>query len=99
LIAFHWEGEEMNELARLLSCWNDVDYLFKFAQQHSEDIPKGLTLVELVNQLLFDSLELDEILNEIAENTNKTGVNFLNHLTTWNMELLNFLGKRDEKII
>jgi hypothetical protein len=28
LFAFHWEGEEMNELARLLSCWNDVDYLF-----------------------------------------------------------------------
>lgn len=98
LFAFHWEGEEMNELARLLSCWNDVDYLFKFAQQHSEDIPKGLTLVELVNQLLFDSQELDEILNEIAENTNRNWSEFfkpLNNLEYGTTELSRQKGRKN----
>ena len=30
LFAFQWDEEETNELDRLLTCWNEVSYLYQF---------------------------------------------------------------------
>jgi hypothetical protein len=52
----------------------------------------------LVNQLLFDSQELDEILNEIAENTNKNWSEFfkpLNNLEYGTTELSRQKGRKN----
>lgn len=98
LFAFQWDEEETNELDRLLTCWNEVSYLYQFVQKHSEDIPRGITVELCVNQLLFNSQELEQILNEIAEDTNRSCSDFfkpLNNLEYGTTELSRQKGRRN----
>lgn len=66
LFAFHFNGEKMNELRRLLSLWNDTTYLYKFVTENKSDVPKNTPIPSLVFQLNENANEIDDTLNKIS---------------------------------
>ena len=57
LFAFRYPEEEDNEYDRLLSLWNDEEYVYNFLKENREDIPKDIT---------EDAEKIDEILINIG---------------------------------
>lgn len=71
LFAFHYEKEKQNELLRLLNEWNNTLFLYEFIQQNTRDIPKNVTTMKIVNQLIDDTNEIDQTLLSISKDPNK----------------------------
>ena len=71
LYAFHYDGEDDNELRRLLALWNDIEYLYQFVMQNKGDIPRGKTIDTLVFELIKNAKVIDDTLEEISNNPEK----------------------------
>jgi len=69
LFAFHYKGEDENELHRLLDLWYDVSYLHQFVKEHKTDT-NYKSVSELVRQLIEDANYIDDTLTEICESKN-----------------------------
>ena len=54
LFAFHYEGEEANELERLFDQWQDIEYLFEFFEEHAGDLLNGF----------FDPISVEDAVTE-----------------------------------
>lgn len=67
LHAFHYDGQDENELDRLLSLWNDTEYLYEFVKTHQNDVPKDVPIYKLINQITDDANIIDDTLLEIAQ--------------------------------
>ncbi len=72
LFAFHYDDEVYNEYDRLMNLWDDIVYLYRFTSVNINDLPKGKSIQEIVEQLIEDAYEIDETLLEITENEEKT---------------------------
>ncbi|MCF8428543.1 MAG: hypothetical protein K9G64_00315 [Bacteroidia bacterium] len=72
LFAFHFNEEEINELQRLLTLWSDTAYLYKFVMENKSDIPKDLTVRSLVFQLIDNANEIDDTLNKISSDPERS---------------------------
>lgn len=66
LYAFHFKGEKFNELKRLLTLWNNTEYLYQFVTKNKAHLPKEVSLDALIFQLIQDANEIDEILQKIS---------------------------------
>ncbi|RYM33307.1 hypothetical protein ERX46_10205 [Brumimicrobium glaciale] len=71
LFVFHYKDEEENEFRRLLKQWNDTTYLYQFIIQNKIDIPKGVSIQNLISELIENANDIDDILYEISTNTKK----------------------------
>lgn len=69
LFSFRYKDEKENELKRLLTEWNDPQYLIKFLTEHQKDAPKGSNILQLANQISDDANAIDDDLHELAENS------------------------------
>ncbi len=68
LFSFHYPDEGDNELDRLMELWNDVQYLKKFAEDN------GIAEVEtFVNKIIDNAFEIQDVLEEIANNKRQLG--------------------------
>ncbi len=68
LFAFHYKGEKENELSRLLDLWNDTAYISSFLEEHKRDIPSHENINQLPFKILGFSNNIDDKLNELANN-------------------------------
>jgi cell division protein FtsB len=66
LFAIRYKNEADNELRRLLKEWNDTSKLYEFVTKHKADVPKNIPLPTLINQLINNSNDIDDIINEIS---------------------------------
>ena len=69
LFSFHLDGEQQNELAGLLSKWNDTSYLYHFVTENIEDIPDGMSVNDCVTNLHDNAADLDYFLHAIAHSS------------------------------
>ncbi len=72
LFAFHYKGEVDNEYDRLMNLWDDVEYIYNFLKENKADIPKHRTILQLAEFIIEDATEIDDVLMDITEETNKT---------------------------
>ena len=87
LFAFLYQGENMNELKRLLDLWNDNEHLFSFTKQHQKDLPKNIEIEDLIELLIDDANIIDEFLIEIGTNKNRTFDEFFKQLDNQEYQL------------
>ncbi len=80
LFAFHYEKKADNELHRLLTLWNDTAYLYQFVTQHKGDAPKNVAVQTLINQLIDNANDIDDTLNEISTDYNRSMEGFFKPL-------------------
>lgn len=80
LFAFHYENEKMNELRRLLTLWNDTAHLYEFVTQQKADVPQNVPILALVNQLIDNANDIDNTLNEISTNADRSLAEFFKPL-------------------
>jgi hypothetical protein len=66
LYAFQFGNE--NELRRLLNLWNDTLFLYQFVKDNLKDLPKNISIIDVVNKITDDANEIDEILNNLSVN-------------------------------
>ncbi|MCA6514887.1 MAG: hypothetical protein ACOVOY_10025 [Sediminibacterium sp.] len=66
LFSFQLDGEKQNELAGLLSKWNDTSYLYYFVTENLADIPEGMSVTDCVNMLQNNAADLDHCLHTTA---------------------------------
>ncbi len=79
LFAFHYAGEEDNELKRLLNLWNDTFYLFQFLKANKNDI--GHNNIEyLIGKISDDANTMDELLYKLATHPNQKLESFFKQL-------------------
>lgn len=72
LFAFHYDNEADNELRRLLTLWNDTAHLYEFITKHKADAPQNVPILALVNQLIDNANDIDDTLNEISTDPEKS---------------------------
>lgn len=68
LFSFRFKNEKENELKRLLTVWNDPQYLIKFLTEHQQDAPKESNILQLANQLSEDANTIDDYFHDLAIN-------------------------------
>lgn len=66
LFAFQYKNEADNELRRLLELWNETAHLYQFVTQHKADAPHNVPIPTLINQLIDNANDIDDTLNEIS---------------------------------
>lgn len=71
LFTFHYKGEKMNELRRLLTNWNDPFYLSKFVKENRTDLPKNMSIQQVVHQIIENANDIDESLNELSNDPDR----------------------------
>ncbi len=71
LFSFHYDSETNNELHRLLTLWNDIEYLYQFVVQNKKDAPKNISIEALVSQLIDNANDIDDTLYEISNTPEK----------------------------
>ena len=67
LFSFHFEGESLSELRKILMQWNDTSYIFGFLKKHQKDFPKNYTIQSLTKKIIKDARTIDETLERICE--------------------------------
>src|SRR5690606_11939787 len=72
LFAFHYEGEKMNELRRLLTLWNDTAFLHEFVTKNISDVPQNINIRALAFQLFDNANDIDDVLNEISNDPKRS---------------------------
>lgn len=73
LWAVHYEGEELNELDRVFTQWNDAGWLLQFFRENFDDLVsyfKITRLDEAVYDTLEDSDELECLILDISPDAN-----------------------------
>ena len=76
LFAFHYDGEVDNEYDRLMELWDDVEYIYDFLKKNKADIPHPRTIEQLAGFIMDDAMEIDDLLIDITERTDKPLAHF-----------------------
>lgn len=97
LFAFQYENEELNELRRILREWNDSIYLFEFIKQNKSDIPKTISGMKIVNQLIVDANEIDNTLIDISKNPNRKLEEFFKPLNNQEYQFVSLSKQKGRK--
>ncbi len=97
LFAFHFKGELMNELQRLLTLWNDTEYLYEFLKGNKSDLPIGLPINTLVFQLIDNANDIDDTLLEISRNPKKKLEDFFKPLDNQEYHIVNLSKQKGRK--
>jgi len=97
LFAFHFNGEKMNELRRLLALWNDTAYLYKFVIENKLDVPKDVPVHTLVAQLIDDANEIDDMLDEISNNPERSLGEFFKPLNNQEYQIVELSKQKGRK--
>ena len=80
LYAFQYDGEHDHELDRLLDLWNDPMYLHAFIKKNVKDVPVDKGAYRVFNEILNNTGELEDILDEIATDGNRQFEEFFSPL-------------------
>lgn len=97
LFAFQYEGEKLNELLKLLRKWNDTIYLFEFLKQNKADIPKQLSMMKAVNQLIDDANEIDQTLLTISKKPKRKLEEFFKPLDNQEYQIVSLSKQKGRK--
>jgi hypothetical protein len=65
LYSFHYPDQSENELKRVLSLWNDSEYLELFFEENRNDL-NGLSFDRFSKQILHDANQIDDKLYELS---------------------------------
>ena len=65
LFAFHYKGEEGNSLKKVLTQWNDPEYIYQFLKENAADIKPGKNIAQLVNEIMEEGQFILETILEI----------------------------------
>jgi hypothetical protein len=71
LYAFHNEGENDNELRRLLKLWNDTLFVYSFVKENNKDLKPSDPIPKVVNEIFKNANEIDDLLNKISKDKNR----------------------------
>lgn len=96
LFAFHYPNEDVNELRRLLNCWNDIEYIYNFLKENESDI-QNRTIEELAEQIIFYAHEIDITLYELSKSKSNRLESFFMPLDNKEYRL-KFFSKQKGKI-
>lgn len=80
LYAFQFADEKEHELRRLLGLWNDLGYLHAFVKKAKADLPKDVSVMEMVRELMEQAKKLDEQLSELSRKADGKFENFFKPL-------------------
>jgi hypothetical protein len=80
LFSFHYDGENISELRKILTLWNDTNYLYTFLKKHQKDFPIGETIQTLSKKIIIDAKSIDKTLEFLAENEDKNLTSFFKPL-------------------
>lgn len=97
LFTFHFDGEEDNELRRILNEWNDRAYLHHFLKANQADIPKKETIVSLSEKISDDANQMDDILLEICKDDSRNLSSFFKPLNNEEYRILNISQQKGRK--
>lgn len=97
LFAFHYQGEEMNELRRLLTLWNDTTYLYKFVRENESDVPKNVPTFELVSLLIDNANEIDNTLDQISNTSERSLEEFFKPLDNQEYQIVELSKQKGRK--
>ncbi len=97
LYASHFNGEKMNELRRLLTLWNDTEYLYRFVTENKSDVPKDITIGSLVYQLIENANEIDDTLNEISSEPERSLEEFFKPLDNQEYHIVELSKQKGRK--
>jgi cell division protein FtsB len=97
LFAFQFNNEKMNELQRLLTLWNDTAHLYKFVTENKSDVPKDLSISSLVFQLSENANEIDDTLNEISSNSERSLEEFFKPLDNQEYHIVELSKQKGRK--
>lgn len=71
LFSFHFEGESMSELRKIMMQWNDMSYIYGFLKNHVRDLPKNQSLQSFAKKIVRDAKIIDETLERISNSDNE----------------------------
>jgi len=71
LFSFHFEGESMSELRKIMTQWYDMSYIYGFLKNHSKDLPKNHNIQSLAKKINYDAKKIDETLERICESNDQ----------------------------
>jgi len=97
LFAFHFDGEKMNELPRLLTLWNDTEYLHEFVTSNKLDVPQNVPIRTLVFQLIDNANDIDEALNEISKDSERSLEEFFKPLDNQEYHIVELSKQKGRK--
>ncbi len=97
LFSIHYDGEEVNELDRLLSLWNNVLEVFEFVKQNISDAPKNKSIKELSEQIIENAVEIDNTLNELSQNNNRNLDDFFKPLNNQEYRIIELSKQKGRK--
>lgn len=97
LFAFHYDNETENELRRLLKLWNDTSHLYQFILQNKADVPQKLPITALINLLIDNANDIDDILNEISTNPERSLEDFFRPLNNQEYHIVGLSKQKGRK--
>lgn len=98
LFAFHYDGEKMNELRRLLTLWNETAYLYEFVKSNKKDVPKDVSIQNFVYQLIDNANEIDDTLYEISVNSKRSLDEFFKPLDNQEYQIVELSKQKGRNI-
>jgi hypothetical protein len=97
LFAFQYENEASNELHRLLSLWNNTEYLFQFVKTHKIDVPQYVSIPQLLKQLIDNANEIDDFLHEISTDNERSLEEFFRPLDNQEYKIVELSRQKGRK--
>lgn len=97
LFAFHFDSEEMNELRRLLTLWNNTTYLHEFVTENKSDVPQNVSIRTLVFELIDNANDIDDTLNEISKDPNRSLEEFFKPLDNQEYQIVELSKQKGRK--
>jgi hypothetical protein len=97
LFAFRYDNETDNELRRLLTLWNDTAHLYQFVMQHKADAPQNVSIPTLINQLIDNANNIDDTLNKISTDPNRSLEEFFKPLDNQEYHIVELSKQKGRK--
>ena len=97
LFAFHYDSEADNELRRLLTLWNDTAHLYQFVTLHKADAPQNVSILVLINQLIDNANDIDDTLNEISTDPERSLEEFFKPLDNQEYHIVELSKQKGRK--
>jgi len=70
LYAIKYSNDKVNIYRKTIELWTDIEYLYNFLLKQSQDI-KEEDIPNLISEISEDVLELDKLIVELSQSTNK----------------------------
>ena len=97
LYAFQYDGEDNHALDIVLEQWNEPEYLYEFLKANLKDIPQQKNIIQIQNEIITNSEEIEDLLEEIAESEDQFFEEFFKALDNNEYKVLELSRQKGRK--